>query len=64
MTAPVNTGLDATFDVWRQNTNTVSTNVGNPVDLITIDKSSTVAAINETRISGTADAIVMAIALG
>jgi len=54
------------FHTWRINTNTVSSNVGDPADLDTTDKTSTVAAINElkTEINNSGDALAYAIALG
>lgn len=59
MTAPVQVEQTDTFDQWRVKTNTISSEVGNTVDLTTTDKTNVVAAVNETRTFS----IAMAIAL-
>lgn len=62
--AIVTTGLDDTFDQWRQNTNTTANSTGDLTLLSTTDKTNVVAAINETAVNGNSFSVAMAIALG
>lgn len=59
MTTPLHVPDTDNFEQWRVKTNQISDNVGNPTDLTTTDKSSLVAAVNESR----QYAIAIAIAL-
>lgn len=62
--AAINVGLDDTFDTWRQKTNDLSGDVGDLDTLNTTDKTTIVAAVNETAAKGNEFSVAMAIALG